>query len=158
MNRRELILGLAAMAASLPAASILGSGFALAQTARFGSIVVDTKPLEARGGRGAAAILRPQLQASLQREFAGGIGRGGPELIVRIHTVYLSPFAGDSGGRRGVSGSDYLEGEVQAGRVRLPLFATQNPSMYGAWYLPDSEARRLRALAVQFAHWVRRKV
>jgi hypothetical protein len=158
MNRREFTLGLVAAAGGVALSGIPGGG-ALAQTGqRFGSIVVDTRPLEARGAGGAAVILRRQLQESLQREFAGRIGRGGPPLVVRIHTVYLSPLAISGGGRYGAGPSDYVEGEVIAGKERFPLFATQSSSMHGAWYLPNNEQLRLEALARQFAGWVSRKV
>jgi hypothetical protein len=158
MNRREFTFGLFAACGGFSLASVCGSG-ALAQTGkRFGSIVVDTRPLEARGASGAAAIIRPQLQASLQREFAGRIGPGGPPLVVRIQTVLLSPYAGGGGGSREASSSDFLEGDVSAGGERFPLFVSQDSSAGGAWYLPDNEARRLRALADQFAGWVRRRV
>ncbi|MEX2129726.1 MAG: hypothetical protein WD871_16015 [Xanthobacteraceae bacterium] len=159
MNRREFTFGLLAGAAGFLLAKVLGDSAAFAQSGqRFSAIVVDTKPLEARGASGAAAIIRPQLQASLQREMAGRIGRGGPTLVVRIETVFLAASAIEGGGRRSASYSDYLEGEVIAGQQRFPLFATQSSSMAGAWYAPDNEARRLRALAVQFAGWVSRKV
>jgi hypothetical protein len=109
----------------------------------------------------AASVIRPQLQASLKRELAGRVGRGGATLTVRIETVFLASYAGDGGdGRRGggSTGSDWLDGVVIAGEQRLPMFVTQHPSVGGAWYLPQSEVNRLRALAVQYAGWVARKV
>lgn len=157
MKRRVFLLRFALFAVGLSMAPWLGEA-ASAQEQTFSRIVVDMKPLEARGGGAAAAILRRQLQASLQRELAGRIGRGGPTLVVRIETVHLAAFAGEGGWRSGYSPSDWLEGEVIAGHLRFPMFVTQHSGFAGAWYLPDNEARRLRTLADQFAGWVGRKV
>jgi hypothetical protein len=132
----------------------ISAGFAQGRTVS--RIVVDTRPLEARGGRGAAAILRAQLQASLQREFAGSIGRG-PELVARVNSVLLS--SGEGGGDdSGSVHSDYLEGEIVIGKERIPILVTVSSDTAGAWYLPDIEQRRLRALADSFASWARRRV
>lgn len=153
MDRRTFVTGLAA---ALPLG--LASGALAQPSQRIRSIVVDTKPLEARGASGAAAVLRPQLQASLQRQFAGRIGGNGPALVVRVQTLMLGAFAGPSGGTLGMSSSDYMEGDVTFGAEKFPLMVTQDSSAGGAWYLPDNRERRLRALADQFAGWVARRV
>jgi hypothetical protein len=154
MNRRTFLTGLAAVSAELALPGWPGLDSAHAQgTQRFSRIVVDTKPLEARGGRDAAAIIRPQLQATLQREFAGRIGGGGPALVVRLHTVTLSL---DVAGGRGGPATDYLEAEVSAGGQRFPLLVTQDN--VGDWRSPFSAQQRLRALADSLASWVRRGV
>ena len=155
MNRRAFVTGLAAVMAGLTLPHWLGGGAASAQGQTFSRIVVDTRPLEARGARGQAAIIRPRLQASLQRELAGRVGRRGPLLTVRVHTVSLSSFIGND---RGGVPSDYLEGEVIAGREGFPMLVTQSSDSGGTWYLPDNEARRLHAIADSFASWVRRRV
>jgi len=154
MNRRLFLSGLAAFAAGLSLQHWFG-GEAIAQGATFSRIVVDTKPLEARGGHGAAAVIRPRLQAALQREFAGRLGRGGPTLIARVHSVQMSSYTGAT---RGGVPSDYLEGEVIAGREAFPMLVTQSSDIGGAWYLPDNEIRRLNAIAESFANWIRRRV
>lgn len=160
MNRRAVLAGLTATIAAAPLSLTAGAGRAFAQGGqRFSRIVVDMQPLIARGGSGAAAIIRPQLQASLQREFSGRIGRGGPALTVRVHTVLLSGSVVPGGRRGGGTSSDYLEAEVIAGTQRFPLLVTQDAlSAGGAWYLPDNEPRRLRALADSLAAWVARRV
>ena len=158
MNRRGFVGGIAASAAALMFAGVFSDARA-AQS--FRGIVVDTRPLEARGGGMAASVIRQQLQASLKRELAGRVGRSGPTLTVRIETVFLASYAGDGGGGRrasGSTGSDWLDGVVIAGEQRFPMFVTQHPSVGGAWYLPQSEVNRLRALADQYAGWVARKV
>jgi hypothetical protein len=155
MNRRVLMSGLAASAAGLLLTPLF-PGSAPAQAGTFSRIVVDTKPLEARGGGGQAAIIGPRLRASLQREFAGRIGRGGPALIVRVHTVQLSSFTGRE--RSGGVATDYLEAEVIAGGVQFPALITVASDSGGAWYVPGSEERRLIGLADGLASWVRRRV
>jgi hypothetical protein len=154
MNRRAFLSGIAGFAAGLALPHWLGSD-AQAQGATFSRIVVDTKPLEARGGSGAAAVIRPRLQAALQREFAGRIGRGGPTLVARVHSVQISSYTGPT---RGGVPSDYLEGEVVAGHEAFPMLVTQSSDIGGAWYLHDNEIRRLQAIADSFASWIRRRV
>lgn len=156
MNRRELLTGAAALAASLPLLRWLGTD-AFAQGAeRFSRIVVDTRPLEARGGRGAAAVVGQRLRASLAREFAGRIGGRGPSLVARVHTINLSPFT--TGADRGGVPSDYLEGEVVAGDLRFPMLVTQPSNIAGRGYLSENEIQRLQSLADSFAGWIRRRV
>lgn len=156
MNRRAFLLGLAAVSAAIPFARFFSTE-AFAQSGRTVSrIVVDTGPLEARGARGAAAVIGQQLRASLPKEFAGRIGRG-PVLTVRIHTVLLSHFAGGGTDFSGVP-SDYLEGELIVGQERIPLQVSVSADSGGAWYVPGFEERRLRALADGFASWARRRV
>jgi hypothetical protein len=154
MNRRAFLSGLGAFAAALSLSHWL-AGEVAAQGQTFSRIVVDTKPMEARGGGAAAAVLRPRLQAALQREFSGRIARGGPVLVARVHSVQLSIF---SGVERGGTPTDYLEGEVIAGGQAFPMLVTQSSDAGGAWYLPDNEARRLTAIADSFASWIRRRV
>jgi hypothetical protein len=155
MNRRVFLSGLAALAAGLSLPAWLGRG-AAAQGQTFSRIVVDTKPLQARGAAAAASVVGPRLQASLQRELAGRIGRGGPVLTARVHSVQLSSYTGVE--RGGGVPSDYLEGEVIAGGQAFPMLVTQASSSGGAWYNPDNEVRRLIAIADSFASWIKRRV
>jgi hypothetical protein len=156
MNRRVFLTGIAATVAGLSLPHWLSEGAALAQ-ARYGRIVVDMGPLEQRGGRGAAAIIRPQLQASLQREFAGRLG-GGPTLVVRVQTVLLSSAVPGGGGgfSSGGPSTDYLEAEIVVGSQRTPLLVTQDANVGGHDFMPENEHRRLRGLADSLAAWVRR--
>lgn len=154
MNRRAFLSGIAAFTAGIALPHWLGDE-AHAQGATFSRIVVDTKPLEARGAPAAASVIRPQLQAALQREFAGRIGRGGPTLIVRVNTVYLASYTGAT---RGGVPSDYLEGEIVIGSQVQPMLVTQSSDVGGGWYVTGNEARRLAAIADSFASWIRRRV
>ena len=90
MNRRVFLSGLGACAAGLALRATFSEAFSQGQT--FSRIVVDTKPLQARGGGAAASIIGPRLQASLQRELSGRIGRGGALLTARVHSVQLSSY------------------------------------------------------------------
>lgn len=154
MNRRAFSNGAVATVAAC-ALTMLCYGAALAQAGGFSRIIVDAKPLEVRGGSGQAAVIAPRLRASLQREFAGRIGRGGPALVVRVHTVQLASFTGRD---RGGVPNDYLEAEVIAGPVRFPILVTLSSDAGGAWYLPGSEVRRLEGLADGLVNWVRRRI
>jgi hypothetical protein len=154
MNRRAFLSGLAVFAAGLSLPHWFANE-AAAQGQTFSRIVVDTKPLEALDAHRAAAIIRPRLQAALQREFAGRIGRGGPVLVARVRSVQLASYTGAT---RGGTPSDYLNGEVVAGGEAFPMLVTQSSDVGGAWYLPDNEIRRLNAIAESFASWIRRRV
>lgn len=157
MNRRAFVTSVAAALASLPLAHSSGIDAQAQGTKRFSRIVVDMAPLEARGARGAAAVIRPQLQAALNRAFAGRIGGGGPVLVVRVQTVQLSSSLQNGGRFGGGPSSDYLEADVTAGAHRFPLLVTQDATAGGPWYLLDNEPRRLRALADSLASWVSRR-
>jgi len=156
MNRRAFLLGLAAVLAALPFARYFSTE-TFAQSGRSVSrIVVDMSPLEARGARGAAAVIGQQLRASLPKEFAGRIGRG-PVLTVRIHTVLLAHYSGGNEDFGGIP-SDYMQGELVIGNERIPLEMSVSADSGGTWYVPGFEERRLRALAEGFASWARQRV
>ncbi|HEX5779762.1 MAG TPA: hypothetical protein VFY21_13055 [Xanthobacteraceae bacterium] len=156
MNRRAFLLGFAAVSAAIPFARYFSTDV-FAQSGRTVSrIVVDTGPLEARGARGAAAVIGQQLRASLAREFAGRIGSG-PVLTARIHGVLLAHYSGGNEDFGGIP-SDYLEGEIIVGKQRIPLDVAVSADSGGTWYVPGFEERRLRALADSFASWARRRV
>lgn len=154
MNRRVFLSGLATFGAALSLPAWFGRD-AFAQGQTFSRIVVDTKSLQARGGGAAASIIGPRLQASLQRELAGRVGRGGPVLTARVYSVQLSSYTGRD---RGGTPSDYLEGEVIVGGQAFPMLVTQASDTGGAWYSPDNEPRRLIAIADSFASWIKRRV
>lgn len=156
MDRRAFLSGSAAVLAGA-AALLSPAGKALAQSGqRVRRIVVDTRPLEGRGGRGAAAIVGARLRESLNREFAGRLGAG-PDLVVRVHTVLLGTMP--MGGGDGFAGpsSDYMEVDFAIGGRREPLLVTLSSDSAGVWYLPDNEPRRLRALADSAASWIGRR-
>ncbi|WP_375461923.1 hypothetical protein [uncultured Enterovirga sp.] len=160
-DRRTVVAGVVGVAVAP-----MGERAALAQAApsTYGSISVDVAPLRASGLGGYADQVRAALEAELRQAFADRLARGGARLVVRVDAISLRAYAGSGSSRFGGSGmqSDYLEGEAlvlgRRGEVLLrhPQLSAVPSSSGGAWYLPDSEGRRLVALAGHFAGWLRR--
>ena len=153
-------VGLLAFAVSARAES-----FEVAGKAGFSAVRVDVRPLFAEGGGLQAEALRADLTEALQRSFADRLNARGPSLVVRITGLTLTAYVGSQGGRHGFGGggqSDYLDGEaLLVGRrgeilARHPQLSALPASSGGAWYDPDSERRRLNALAEHYAQWLRR--
>lgn len=126
---------------------------------------VDVGPLIARGGGPQAEVLRADLMAALRANFADSLGGSGPTLVVRIHSLSLTTYAGGQGGRSGLGGgsqTDYLDGEAllvdRRGAVigRHPQLSATPASFGGAWYDEASERRRVAAIAGHYAGWLRR--
>lgn len=157
-DRRSVLAGLFVSALGAPAlAQDAGPG-------AFSSILVDVGPLRAKGLGPYADAVRAAMQAELSRAYADRLGRHGPRLVVRIDAISLRSYAGREGGRwfGGGTQNDYLEGEAlvvgPGGEVliRHPQLSALPSNSGGAWYDPDSERRRLAALAAHFAGWLRR--
>jgi hypothetical protein len=147
------------------ASPVLAEGLSSFGATRLSSIRVDVGPLLAQGGGAPAEVLRDDLLGALNREFADRIGGAGPVLVVRIKSLSLRPYTGSEGGRSGFGGgspSDYLDGEAlivgRRGEVlaRHPQLSALPSSSGGAWYDPDSERRRVAAIAQHYAGWLRR--
>lgn len=154
-------LGLAA----LVTAFFVGLASPAASGDRFGTVRVDVAPMIAQGNGLQAEALRRELLTALQRSFADRIGGSGTNLVVRVRSLSLSPYAGSQGGRGSLGGggpNDYLDGEAllvaRDGRVlaRHPQLSALPSSSGGAWYDPDSERRRVTAIAEHYAQWLRR--
>ncbi|KQP42116.1 MULTISPECIES: hypothetical protein [unclassified Methylobacterium] len=160
--RRAWIGLVAVLAMASPA---LAEGLSSFGATRLSAIRVDVGPLLAEGGGAPAEALRDDLLGALNREFADRIGGAGPVLVVRIKSLSLRPYTGSEGGRSGFGGgsqSDYLDGEAlivgRRGEVlaRHPQLSALPSSSGGAWYDPDSERRRVAAIAQHYAGWLRR--
>lgn len=133
-------------------------------TGRFSDIRVDVRPLLDKGAGLQAEALATDLTEALRRNFSDRIGGRGPRLVVVVSGLSLRPYVG-SGMRPGLGGNfqtDYLEGEAllvgPKGQIlgRHPQM-TATPSSYGgAWYDPQSERRRLAAVADIYAQWLAR--
>lgn len=159
-SRRYLLQGLAA------AGSVAGLSPALSQARpTFSAVAVDIAPLKAKGLGDYAEFVGRALQRRLTEAYADRMGgRGAPRLVVRLDELSLRTYAGSDNRLGTGSGSptDYLEGEalVVGGRgeilARHPQLSAVPASSGGAWYDPDSENRRVEALAAHFAGWLRR--
>ncbi|WP_019905204.1 hypothetical protein [Methylobacterium sp. 77] len=155
-----------AISAALAMVSPVGAeGLSSFGASRLSEIRVDVGPLLAQGGGAPAEALRGDLLGALKSEFAERLGGAGPVLVVRITSLSLRPYTGSEGGRSGFGGgsqSDYLEGEAlivgRRGEVlaRHPQLSALPSSSGGAWYDPDSERRRVAAIAQHYAGWLRR--
>lgn len=151
--------------AGIVAAIVIGLACPAASGERFGAVRVDVAPMIAQGNGLQAEALRGELLAALQRSFADRLGGSGTSLVVRVRSLSLSPYAGSQGGRGSLGGggpNDYLDGEAllvaRDGRVlaRHPQLSALPSSSGGAWYDPDSERRRVAAIAEHYAQWLRR--
>lgn len=160
VGRRSL---LGALGAAL-AGSVLPAG-ARAQESHFSGVAVDVGPLRAQGFGEYADLVGRTLERELARAYADRIGgRGGPRLVVRVTGLSLRSYVGGGSSRFGFGGgqNDYLDGEAlvvgTGGRVlaRHPQLSALPSSSGGAWYDPESEGRRLVALAAHYAGWLRR--
>lgn len=154
-HRRALLLGLCAASVAAPA---------VAQAVAFSSVSVDIRPLLGKGLGPYAELVGQALQAELARAYADRIAGRGPRLVVRVDAISLRSYVGP-GGRFGFGGgtqSDYLEGEALVvgprGEIlaRHPQLSAVPSSSGGSWYDPQSENRRVTALAAHFAGWLRR--
>lgn len=141
------------------------ASFASLAAGGYSDVRVDVRPLLAQGVGPQAEALRADLTAALRRSFAGRIGGRGPVLVVLIRSLSLRPYTGSQSAGRGFGGggqTDYLDGVAllvgKGGAVlaRHPQL-TATPSSYGgAWYDPESERRRVTAVADIYAEWLRR--
>lgn len=157
-----LAFGAAALAPSFAAAP------ALAQAAPIGSIQVFFTPSVLHAwGPDHTALVRAELERTLAELLGPSLRRGaGTRLIVAVSSIWFSDFAGAGAGgkpRDGGGGNDYLESTAtlydRNGRelASWPIRSTESTGG-GAWYLPDIDQRRLKALARNNAYWVKRYV
>lgn len=167
-SRRSFLLGSAAFGLL----AFCGSGRSqVAPPGRFSSVSVDVGPLRAQGLDVYAEFIRRALAAEVQRAFADRLGGPGPALVVRITGISLNMYAGSGSGTSGRgrslgggSDNDYLDGEALivgprgAVLARYPQLSVVPASSGGAWYDPQSEQRRVVALAQHYAAWLRRTI
>ena len=164
LTRRTLLAGIGALGAGAGAAS--AQPVATAAPGRFSSVAVDIEILRARGAGPLGELLRAALLQETRRAFADRLGGPGPTLVVRITSLWLNPYAGGGSGRRGGGGgeNDYLDGEAlivgRRGEIfaRYPQLSALPASSGGAWYDPESERRRIIALAQHYGWWLRRTI
>src|SRR6478735_8406033 len=165
ITRRHFLassLGAAALAA-LP-----GVSSAFAQAAPIGSIKIEFAPTVTHAWGANIAIVRSELERTLAELLGPSLQRGaGTRLVVNISSVWLASYAGGGGGGKpsdGGAANDYLESIAtlydRSGRelANYPILSTELSGGAGAWYLPDVDQRRLRALARNNAYWIKRYV
>jgi hypothetical protein len=150
-----------AVLAALALAPLAGPAFAYPGS--FSSVTVDVSELKAKGLGPTADILGRVALAQARAAFADRTGPG-PTLVIRLTNLSFRPNGGGAGAQAGSAPNDYLEGELVVvgprGAVieRRPQLFAQPSSYGGAWYDPESERRRLTALASNFALWARRQI
>lgn len=163
-TRRQFLtssLAGAALAPLLPAASP-----ALAQSAPIGSVRVEFTQTVTEAWGSNVRLVSAELQRTLSEilgpEFRQGAGN---RLVVTVRSIWLASYAGGGGGGKpsdGGASNDYLESTVtlydRAGRQlnSWPIMSTELSGGAGAWYLPDVDQRRLKALARNNAYWIKR--
>ena len=121
-------------------------------------------PAVAVAGGGIAAAL--SVLVLLVGGLLGHLGRGSRDALVRGFS--LRPYAGgNNSGRSGFGGgsqNDYLDGEAllvaRDGAIlgRHPQLTATPSSFGGAWYDPQSERRRVTAIADIYADWLVRNL
>jgi hypothetical protein len=161
-TRRNLLsLGLTGAAFALAPLSL-----ARAQARSIGAIRVDTSRI-ARQGWGENA---DRIRVAMERQLAVTLGpiyrRGaGATLHVTVKGVWLSSFAGGSGGSKPTGGggsNDNFDSEITVVGPRgevlqtFPILSVLDSGSGGAWYLPDVDQRRVAALIENNALWIRR--
>ena len=151
--------------ASALGATALATFPAFAQAPAVGAIRVEALPsvVEAWGPH------LPMVKAELERTLAEILGpayqpRTGNRLVVTIGSIWLASYAGGSRWSDGGSSNDTLESTAALYDRKGKLLAshsirsTETSGGAGAWYLPDVDQRRLKALARNNAWWIKRYI
>lgn len=163
MITRRHVLASALGATALALAPAVSHAFA--QTPAVGAIRVEALPsvVEAWGPH------LPMVKAELERTLAEILGpayqpRTGNRLVVTIGSIWLASYAGGSRWSDGGSSNDTLESTAtlydRKGKLLAshPIRSTETSGGAGAWYLPDVDQRRLKALARNNAWWIKRYI
>lgn len=141
---------------------------AAAQSLPIGSIKVAFSPTVTHAWGENVALVRSELERTLAELLGPSLQRGaGTRLVVNVNSIWLASYAGGGGGGKpsdGGAANDYLESIAtlydRSGRelANYPILSTELSGGAGAWYLPDVDQRRLRALARNNAYWIKRYV
>ncbi|MBB3017936.1 hypothetical protein FHR70_000976 [Microvirga lupini] len=163
LSRRSLLKALAC-------AGLAGAGFSVPAQAQgfpqaFSSFAVDVDVLKAKGLGPYADFVGAAALDELQRSFADRLDPRGPRLVVRLTSVYLTPFPGGSGGSRwrggDGGGDDTVEGEALAVGRRGEIFA-RHPmlaalSAHAPSVAPNEQGRTV-AVTQHWVRWLRRQI
>jgi len=137
----------------------------LAQATPIGSIqVVFTPKVMEAWTPTHMALVKTELESTLAELLGPSLRRGaGTRLVIAVSSIWFTDFAAGGGKPRdGGGGNDYLESTAtlydRGGRelASWPIRSTE--PIAGAWYLPDIDQRRLKALARNNAYWIKRYV
>lgn len=157
ISRRKFLL---VAATGTVASALMPVGVFASQTgaASFSGILVDVSRMWERGFGIQSDWVEQDLILALRQQFSGRLTRSAPRLLVEISSISLGTFTGN-----GDKTSDFMEGRaivLDKGNSILaeyPILMNLPSSSSGAWYLPDVDRRRVRALSIAFAGWVERK-
>jgi hypothetical protein len=169
LSRRSLLknLTVAALCGAIPGAA-RAQLFAPTQSfpQYFSSFAVDVSVLKAKGLGPFADLLAASTLNQLRVSFGDRIDPRGPRLVVRLTSLYQSPFTSGGGHlRRGgggsSGGSDSLEGEALAVGPRGEILA-RHPQMavldVDRGPTDPDEPGRAVALASHYVLWLRRQL
>ncbi|MGX5734670.1 hypothetical protein [Bosea thiooxidans] len=161
MTTRRHVLTFALGAAALAAAPVR------AQSVPIGSIQVVFAPTVLHSWGANTVLVKAELERTLAELLGPLLQRGaGTRLVINVTSLWLASYAGGGGGGKpsdGGASNDYLESMAtlydRSGRelANWPILSTEG-SGAAAWYLPDVDQRRLKALARNNAYWVKRYV
>ena len=161
-TRRQFL----ASACGTAALALLAVPLAFAQGVPIGSIRVEFSPSVVQAWGANTALVKAELESTLADLLGPSLQRGaGTRLIVNVSSVWLASYAGGGGGGKpgdGGGSNDYLESTAtlydRSGRAiaSYPIMSTELSGGAGAWYRPDVDQRRLRALARNNAYWIKR--
>ncbi len=165
MTTRRNLLSLGLTGAAL-ALSPFPPTQAQAQTQSIGAIRVDTSRIARQGWGEQAEAIRVAMERQLVQTLGPVYRRGtGATLNVVVKGVWLSSFAGGSGGGKPTGGggsNDNFDSQVtvtgRRGEVlqSFPILSVLDSGSGGAWYRPDVDQRRVAALIENNALWIKR--
>src|SRR5690349_18884455 len=160
---------------ALACAGLVGAGFAapaLAQTfpQGFSGFSVDVSALKAKQLGPFADLVGAAALDELRRSFADRVDPRGPRLVLRVTSVFFTPFPDSSSGRLGRGGGDRgggggghdaMEGEALAvgrrGEVLAvhPMLAVRDVNTS---ILTPNEQGRAIEVAQHYVRWLRRQI
>ena len=163
-RRNLLALALSGAACALP----LATSPARAQALTVGAIKINAAPLVEQGWGGYVGLAKTELQQALIETLGPAYRPGsGTTLVVALRNMWLASYAGGGGGGKpsdGGASNDYLESIAtvvdRKGRelAHYSILSTELSSSGGAWYRPDIDQLRVRALARNNALWIARYI
>jgi len=170
-SRRSILaalsIGIAVTGAGCVPAGLSSDGSPFPQA--FSGFSVDVSALKAKGLGPFADLIGVAALDELQRSFADRVDPRGPRLVLRVTSVFFTPFPDNSSGRLGHGGSrgggnsghDAMEGEALAvgrrGEVLAshPMLAVRDVNT--SPLTPDEQARAV-AVAQHYVRWLRRQI